>query len=335
MKDRRIGRFAFLFVIVSGLSLFVTPVDAVRIRNFHDDPDLAKAMEYDRQVWRDRDDPNKIQTNLTLAEQHYLIYLKRETESFQRARVCARLGILFIDWKHVADREFGFEKGYDYFRKVLEEEPFRIADCTLRARYELIMAPANRSEQLDAAVKCYALLLSLDENAIRSRWLPETPQDTIPGDLQVQKVIHAVHEDRRAWAYNMVVGSKFLPNRNQWLREIMERFPGTEAADLAQKALAKLDSSVQPPVQEPPAAPQAAGPPIKRPGMSRLIADPNGLALSGKPITLSAAPRQPSQEPVPLATAKPASGRRFPWWLPVLGVAALILAAGGYYRWGS
>ncbi len=55
---------------------------------------------------------------------------------------------------------------------------------------------------------------------------------------------------------------------------------------------------------------------------------PSAVMPSSKGVTLSAAPRQPSQEPVPLATAKPASGRHFPWWLAALGVAALILAAG-------
>ena|GEM_PF-2441104 len=55
---------------------------------------------------------------------------------------------------------------------------------------------------------------------------------------------------------------------------------------------------------------------------------PSAVMPSSKGVTLAAAPRPPSQEPVPLATVKPASGRRFPWWLPALGVAALILAGG-------
>jgi hypothetical protein len=328
VKDRRIGRFAFLFVIVSGLSLFVTPVHAVRIRNFRDDPDLAKAREYDRELTSDR-----TQASQDLAEKHYLAYLERETESFQRARVYAQLGAIFTNAVDIeAGEKRDIDKGRAYFRKVLEEEPYRIGRCTLQARLNLVGAEPNRINKVQAQMACYKLLMSLDESTVRSRWLPVTPeeQDQGPSGREVEWMLNKIQGHKATAAYNLVslAASRSTPNRNQGLREIIEEFPGTEAADLAQKALARLDPSVQPPVQTPPPAPLAPGLPVKRPGASRLVTEPNGLALSEKPITLSSAPRPPSQEPVPLATAKPASGRRFPWWFPALGAAALILAAG-------
>jgi len=323
-----------MFVLVA-LSGVVLPLSAGVIRNFRNDPTLAKAFRYDLSMLED-----KSQADHELAERHYLAYLERETESWQRARVYVQLGVLFAVGYDVSVGESpDYERACRYFEKALQEEPNRIGWETLQARTMLASMHESREDRLRADMAVYAFLHTLDERALRERWLPATPEELEQGppDRQVEWMLNTVESLKSTTAYNMVAlaGSRLTPNREQWLRELIERFPGTEAADLAQKALAKPDSLVQPPVQEPPAAPLAPGPPVKRLGASRLIAEPNGLALSGKPITLLAAPRQPSQEPVPLATAKPASGRRFPWWLPALGVAALILAAGGYYKWGS
>jgi len=319
-------------VAVIMLAVMVSRTQAVVIRNFRNDPDLTEAFKYDFGKVADRS-----KADHELAERYYLAYVAKETESWQRARVYAHLGALYaVGYDPLLGQHGDEAKARMYFEKALEEEPDRIGWATLQARTMLASMHETREDGLRADMAVYAFLHTLDERALRERWLPATPeeQEQGPPDRQVGWMLNTVESLKHSTAYNMVslAGSRFTPNREQWLREIMERFPGTEAAQRAQKALAELDPSVPPPVQEPPAAPRAPVPAVKRSGASRGLAEPNGF----EPVTLPAA-RPPSQEPVPLATARPASDRRLPWWLAALGVTVLILAGSAVlrHRWSS
>jgi len=297
------------------------------IVNYDNNPLLAEAFRYDLEM----NGGNVETADRAKAEEYYLAYVKQlpETNTAQRARVYAQIGALYAVAVNLKRGEqVDREKAKQYFLKVLSLEPDRIGRATIAARAHLAGMAGSRQEKVEAWMDVYGWLHGVDRRQCIARWLPTRPSRDVPDETELRGVINLSRSVSSMAQTNMIMAAASLPDRAFWLGRIIERFPGTEAADLAQKALAKPDPSVQPPVQEPPAASQAAGPSIKRPGVSRLIAEPNDLALPGKPITLSAAPRPPSQEPVPLATARPASGRRFPWWLPALGAAALILAAG-------
>ena len=78
--------------IVFTVSLFCCwAFGSTTLRNYDNDPDLARGMQYDLAesgVGYDKADRAK-------AEKYYLEYLKNVQESFQKARVYARLGALY------------------------------------------------------------------------------------------------------------------------------------------------------------------------------------------------------------------------------------------------
>ena len=302
--------------------------NSLSLQNFRNDPDLALAMEYDGEQTSDRSKADRAK-----AEEHYLAYLAREPESFQRARVYAQLGALHMTALNVhLGEKRDVAKGTYYFRKVLEEEPSRIDWPTLRARTMLAPHSGTRQEVVKARMDCYELVLSLDRTRLQERWLPLTPENTRPTEGQLEKITNTLGSLEESTAINMVATARNLPDRALWLQEIVRRFPGTTAANLAQKEAAKLNITLPPP---PPSA--------KSPARSHIIAaavDPNATGPDPDPAWPISQPDTPAFESdasvpplpaqgTPLAAAPPAAQRSLrPWLVPLAALAILSVLAG-------
>lgn len=245
---------------------------SLSLQNFRDDPDLALAMEYDCEQTSDRSKADRAK-----AEQHYLAYLAREPESFQRARVYAQLGALHMTVLNVdLGEKRDVAKGTYYFYKVLEEEPSRIDWPTLRARTMLAPHSGTRQEVVKARMDCYALVLSLDRDRLQERWLPLTPENTRPTEGQLEKITNTLGSLEESTAINLIATARNLPDRALWLQDIVRRFPGTSAAALAQKEAAKLNIVLPPP------APSTQSP-RRAPIIIAAAVDPNTAVLGRNP----------------------------------------------------
>ncbi len=244
--------------------------NSLSLQNFRKDPDLALGMQYDPELAKDMDAADR-----TKAERHYLEYLSRESEPFQRARVYARLGAAYMTDTYKGEPR-DYEKGCYYFRKVLEEEPSRIDWPTLRARTMLAPHSGTRQEVVKARMDCYALVLSLDRDRLQERWLPLTPENTRPTEGQLEKITNTLGSLEESTAINLIATARNLPDRALWLQDIVRRFPGTSAAALAQKEAAKLNIVLPPP------APSTQSP-RRAPIIIAAAVDPNTAVLGRNP----------------------------------------------------
>jgi hypothetical protein len=209
-------------------------VASLAILNYDRDPDLAAALEYDR---GETTDPSKADRDL--AEQYYLKYLEKDLPSFQKARVYQRLGGLFTVESDpprgiMPDRE----KGAGYLAKALELEPNRIDMATIRARTLLASSGLlSREEYLRKGLDLYDWLLSVDDARLRTLWLPIEPNQTAIHPTALQSLQNTVPMARHTTAVNAIDAAAHMPDREARLAAIIQRFPKTEIADLAQRRL--------------------------------------------------------------------------------------------------
>jgi len=233
-----IERNAFLLAVILGAG--VSSAGSLALKNYSNDPDLALALEYDRETTSDRSKADR-----ALAEKHYLAYLEREEHSWQRARVYSQLGAMFLtSFSKERGEKRDTQKGRMYFIKVLEEEPIRIDWPTVRARTMLasLGTSSEREKRLVARMDNYALFLSLDQDRIVSNWLPLYPDNIEPTAIQRKKMASLLKSLRGSTETNMISDAMSMPDRQVWLERIVKRFPGTEAAELAQAKLIELDT---------------------------------------------------------------------------------------------
>ena len=164
-------RAALLSVLIG---VFVTcPKTAFAIVNYYNDPDLAKAMEFDMELnGGDREKADRGQ-----AEHYYLRYLENAKESFQQARVYCQLGALYATAYNPQKGEKDDDrKALDYYRKALAIEPNRIDVCMIRARSMVAdLGYPFGFEKLKARMELYQWLGGLNEQKLKERWLPLSP----------------------------------------------------------------------------------------------------------------------------------------------------------------
>jgi tetratricopeptide (TPR) repeat protein len=209
---------------------------SLSLQNYNNDPNLAKAIEYDLE----QNGADYEKADRAKAEHYYLAYLKDVNESFQRARVYASVGALYaVAVNHRIGEKPDYDKARMYFQKVLELEPQRIASPTIRARTMLASMKQSRPARIKARMDVYEWVRSINEEKIRELWLPLTPDDDGPTDLLMLSTGNLLSAIRSPLKTNIMAGIKSLPPQEaeQYLLEIIERFPGSELDTLAREKL--------------------------------------------------------------------------------------------------
>lgn len=229
---------AAMAATVVTLSLFCyCAFGSLSLKNYDNDPNMAKAMEYD--LGEHPGDYDK--ADRAKAEKYYLEYLKNVKESFQKARVYARLGALYATGFDVRKGEKpDYDKGRFYFRKALELEPERIDRSTIKARTMLASMEEAGRIRVKARMDVYEWLLPIDEEKIRKEWLPLTPDNNSPTPLQMKK-LDVRHRIQSSMETNMLSEIKHLPDveAEEFMLDIVDRFAGSNLDKLARKHAAE------------------------------------------------------------------------------------------------
>jgi tetratricopeptide (TPR) repeat protein len=238
MVKRQRSKQTAIAAIVLTLSWFCyCAFGSLSLRNYENDPNMAKAMEYD--LGENQHDYDK--ADRAKAEKYYLEYLKNVQESFQKARVYVRLGALYATGFDVKKGEKAdYNKARFYFRKALELEPERIDRSTIKARTMLASMKEAGRARIKARLDVYEWLSSIDEEIIRKEWLPLTPDNNSPTPLQMKK-LDVRYNLLSNLETNMLSEIKHLPDveAEGLLHEIEQRFSGTEMEKLASKHAAE------------------------------------------------------------------------------------------------
>jgi tetratricopeptide (TPR) repeat protein len=265
-------------------------------QNYDNDPDLARALQHDPEY---TPDPNK--ESRAEAEKYYMAYLEKDIPSFQRAKVYCQLGVMYTT---TANPERGEqrdrEKAEKYFQKVLELEPERIGRATIRARTMLSsLHSLPKAEKLSRALKYYEWLSSLDDEKIRSKWLPSAPGETQISSSRMRALRNSVTAAGRTLAKNTVSRAASMPNADILLAEIINRFPDRQIAEFARQKLntrvdklanETLDMLAKDEPQEIPLAPQPQPPP---PAVEQSQEPPDHNQAQGNPPGASKHPSLP------------------------------------------
>lgn len=211
---------------------------SLNLRNYDNDPNMAKAMEYDlSENYSDYDKADRAK-----AEKYYLAYLEDVNESFQKARVYDHIGALYATGLNPRKGEKpDYDKARFYFRKVLELEPTRIARPTIRARVMLASIDKFGSDRVRADMKVYEWLRSIDEEKMSKLWLPLTPDDEGPSELIIRSTKNLQESLYSTLETNIMAVIKHLPDAatEPHLLEIVQRFAGTDLEKLALKHAAE------------------------------------------------------------------------------------------------
>jgi len=237
--------------IVVALGLFCyCAFGSLTLKNYDNDPNLARGMEYDlgeSGVDYDKADRAKV-------EKYYLEYLKNVQESFQKARVYARLGVLYATGFDVRKGEKAdYDKARIYFKKALELEPERIDYTTIQARSMLASMHESGSDRVNARMEVYEWLKSINEEKINQLWLPQTPGEQHPNERLILHSKKLVANLPSSLETNIMGGIKHLPEAEaqQYLLEIVDRFAGTDLEKLARKHAAERGFSLGEEVEKP------------------------------------------------------------------------------------
>ncbi|MHC4333741.1 MAG: hypothetical protein ACYSUV_08315 [Planctomycetota bacterium] len=169
-------RFRLICIVAFIVSASLSPSGpAYALVNYDRNPDLVKAMEYDRRT----NQGDKEKADRAKAEYYYLRYLEDANQSFQRARVYSLLaGMYSVSFNREKGEKRDLKKAREYYRKVLEEEPERIGHCTIVARNMLASLETMGepfSERVKARMAMYEWLSQIDEKKLKEKFLPETP----------------------------------------------------------------------------------------------------------------------------------------------------------------
>lgn len=284
---------------------------SLSLRNYDNDPNMAKAMEYD--LGENHHDYEK--ADRAMAEKYYLEYLKNVQESFQKARVYAHLGALYATGFDVRKGEKAdYSKARYYFHKVLELEPTRIARPTIQARTMLASIDKFGSDRVRADMDVYEWLRSIDEEKMNKLWLPLTPDDEGPSELIIRSTKNLQKSLYSTLETNIIAVIKHIPDSatESHLLEIVQRFAGTELDKLARKHAAERG------------IPLTGMPSIK-------AAEPEmPMAKAGEPEMPTTKPREevekPREETIPEEAAHPAWAYRLPAGIIGIGVLTALAA---------
>jgi hypothetical protein len=241
-------KFFAVFASLTIVLIFYSTSFAL-VRNYDNNPVLAKALEYDFEL--NGGDPNK--ADRSKAEQYYLEYLKDVNESFQKARIYTQLGALYaVAVNRKIGEEPDYEKAKYYLKKVLDLEPNRIDRETIRARTLLLSMNTVRTERIKANMDVYDWLVPINENKIKELWLPLTPNEKGPSENQIGIILNNTNASKSMLETNIISGIKAIDEqgRTNFLDEITKRFPNTNLEKLALDFIEKQKDSlnVPPPI---------------------------------------------------------------------------------------
>lgn len=212
--------------------LLLISVPAFTLVNYENDPDLAKAMEYDLEM--NRGDLTKY--NRQEAERYYLKYLEKAKDGFQIARVYCQLGAMYaVAFDAQSGEKSDIEKARKYYKKVLETEPERIGRPTIVARNMLAsMLPCDLN-RIKARIEVYKWVDGITEEHLREKSLPRRP---VPADVNeigqeqfryyfeseigLNNLIDALKEPN---VYNACCDSKALDSPEEGFMYILEHLP--------------------------------------------------------------------------------------------------------------
>ena len=217
--------------------------DSLSLRNYDNDPILAKAIEYDLE----QNGADYEKADRAKAEQYYLAYVESANDPFQKARVYASLGALYaVAINERLGEKPDYEKARMYFKKVLELEPERIAYPTIRARTMRASMQESGSARVMARMDVYEWVRSIDEDKMRQLWLPLTPTDDGPKDLVLRSTRNLQASLKSTLQTNIMGGIKYLPDKEAkaFLLEITDRFAGSELDRLARQHAAEREISI-------------------------------------------------------------------------------------------
>ena len=224
--------------------LIFNSTSSALVRNYDNNPVLAKALEYDYEM--NGGDPNK--ADRLKAEQYYLEYLKDVNASFQKARVYTQLGALYaVAINRKIGEEPDYEKAKYYLKKVLELEPNRIDRETIRARTLLSSMNTVRTERIKANMDVYEWLIPINESKIKELWLPITPNEKGPSDNQIGIILNNTNASKSMLETNIISGIKAIDEQGQifFLVEIEKRFSDTNLEKLASEFMEKQKSALK------------------------------------------------------------------------------------------
>lgn len=243
LKWERTKQTAAITVLLLVLSCDCRVWASLALMNYDNDPNMAKAMEYDL-AFCDYNQADRVK-----AEKYYLKYLKDVNESFQKVRVYDHIGALYATGFDMRKGERAdYDKARYYFRKVLELEPERIAYPTIRARTMLASMEGQTAERVKARLDVYEWLLPIDEEKIEKNWLPLYPGNNSPTPLQKKKSVGLWKGLLSSTVpTNIMAGIRALPESEgrQYLLEISERFAGTELDKVARQHAAERGISLR------------------------------------------------------------------------------------------
>jgi len=191
-------------------------------------------MEYD--LAENRGDHEK--ANRAKAVQYYIAYLKGVKESFQKARVYDHLGALYASSAIGKGEKADYDKARYYFRKVLEIEPERIDWATIRARTMLAGMAGSPGGRIEGRMAAYKWVVPIDEEEIRRRWLPLSPDNTSPTELQFNKASNALKSIKHNIETNIMSGlRRGVPDEEKqgYLIRLVQQFGETRLGELARK----------------------------------------------------------------------------------------------------
>ncbi len=323
------------FVIaISGMfvSVLLAESGGKSFKNYDNDPCLTKAMSHDPEYAFEAKEKSQSE-----AEKYYLLYLKKkDIPSFQRAKVYCQLGVLFTTCASPKRGEkHDYQKAEKYFKKVLELEPDRIGSATVRARTMLCsLGSLSLDELVTRGLDTYEWVSSIeiDEAKIKSKVLPNRPNEEKPDSLVITSLINLLPRIDRMVARNTVNYASFLPNSEQALSEIVKRFPGKQIADVARKELNKradkvADAFIDTLAQErPPNMEDTHSPPIQKVAVA-----PQAHPEPNSPAPKTEEPQKASAIAVPSDTPRSMLQRMLlPFAVALVGVlvvAVLIIAA--------
>ena len=289
-KLNRIKWAARTSILVVSLWFCCCAYGGLSLRNYSDDANMAKAMEYDLGVY-----PCDYNTaDRAKAERYYLEYLKDVNESFQKARVYAHIGASYaVGFDIRKGEKADYNKARYYFRKVLELEPERIDFVTIQGRTMLASMHESTAERVKARMDVYEWLRTIDAQKIRRLWLPLSPTDEAPSDLVMCATTDLVEHLHSTLETNILTGIMALPEEEakEYLAEISRRFGGSELDKLARKKVQEEGISI----------PEQPAPRVVQPEVEERVAE-----------------QEHHQE---------ASSWLWAWWLAGIGLLIVAIAA--------
>ena len=234
---RRVRTLRQVLLFLVAVMILLPSRAAGRVVNYEDDEDLAAAIEHDLGL----NGHNYEKADRSAAERHYLAYLERCEESFQRARVFYQLGTLYgINANRRKDEEPDPEKAKACFTRCLEEEPERIGYETIEARKQLAYYVEPVEKRIEARLAVYEWLLSADEEKVRRLYLPSRPDEGAPADAAVKRTLRTIYSAKSITISNVKREVIHHENSRELARGIAERFPEAELGKWA-RAYLELD----------------------------------------------------------------------------------------------